>query len=147
MIPSTFICVSLLASAGDFQIPGCNHFSLDNLTFHFDPLISTSGAMMLSAEKSFLTGQQALWAATRQGCSPHNWKVSCIRVQLVWKPVQIQGISLTHMSSVSNPRFPAMQKRRRGTRTTPYLRPPWHLSVPSKKKVWWKHKDHILFIL
>lgn len=66
MIPSTFISASFIsvASAGDFQIPGCNHFSLDNLTFHFDPLIYTSGAMMLSAEKSFLLGEQVLQAAT-----------------------------------------------------------------------------------
>lgn len=80
MIPSTFISASLLASAGDFLIPGCDHFSLDNLTFHFDPLIDTPGAMMLSGKKSFLMGEQVLWAATLQGCSPHSWKISCIHV-------------------------------------------------------------------
>lgn len=53
MIPSTFISASLLESAGDFQLPGCNNFSLHNLTFHFEPLICTSGAQLLSAEHSF----------------------------------------------------------------------------------------------
>lgn len=41
MILSTFISMSLLESSGDFQLPGCNHFSLCNLTFHFEPLICT----------------------------------------------------------------------------------------------------------
>lgn len=43
MIPSTFISTSLLESAGDFQLPGCNNFCLYNLTFHFEPLICTWG--------------------------------------------------------------------------------------------------------
>lgn len=56
-IPSPFISASLLQSAGDFQLPGCNHSSLHNLTFHPEPLICAWGAQLLSAEHSFPTAE------------------------------------------------------------------------------------------
>lgn len=75
-LSSTFISASSLQSAGDFQLPGCNHSSLHNLTFHPEPLICAWGCSAAFCRALISHGRAALGAAAH----PHHSKASCFHV-------------------------------------------------------------------